>query len=64
MSDDSHHCWNCERCTWNPGPDCGRADHPHCATCGHCNGRHDHNEARAARAAVLTEAERIIEEAP
>jgi hypothetical protein len=33
-------CRNCERCTWNPGPDCGRADHPHCEACGHCLGRH------------------------
>ena len=33
-------CANCERCTWNPGPDCGKADHPHCPTCGHCMGRH------------------------
>lgn len=33
-------CAPCERCTWNPGPDCGRVDHPHCPTCGHCQGRH------------------------
>lgn len=33
-------CDNCERCTWNPGPDCGRADHEHCDKCGHCLGRH------------------------
>lgn len=33
-------CANCERCTWNPGPDCGVKDHPHCPTCGHCEGRH------------------------
>lgn len=34
-------CRNCERCTWNPGPDCGRAEHPHCPTCGHCEYRHE-----------------------
>jgi hypothetical protein len=34
------HCVRCERCTWNPGPDCGKAEHPHCETCGHCDGRH------------------------
>lgn len=34
-------CANCERCTWNPGPDCGRAEHPHCPTCGHCEYRHE-----------------------
>lgn len=33
-------CTHCERCTWNPGPDCGKAEHPHCPTCGHCEGRH------------------------
>ena len=33
-------CPNCERCTWNPGPDCGRREHPHCEKCGHCIGRH------------------------
>lgn len=33
-------CPNCERCTWNPGPDCGIAEHPHCPRCGHCCGRH------------------------
>lgn len=33
-------CEACERCTWNPGPDCGRADHAHCPRCGHCQGRH------------------------
>jgi hypothetical protein len=33
-------CDDCERCTWNPGPDCGKADHAHCPTCGHCEGRH------------------------
>lgn len=35
-----HACGNCERCTWNPGADCGKPDHPHCQRCGHCNGRH------------------------
>jgi hypothetical protein len=34
-------CANCERCTWNPGPDCGRREHPHCERCGHCIGRHE-----------------------
>lgn len=33
-------CETCERCSWNPGPDCGRPDHPHCSLCGHCEGRH------------------------
>lgn len=33
-------CAGCEWCTWNPGPDCGRPEHPHCPTCGHCEGRH------------------------
>ena len=33
-------CTTCERCTWNQGPDCGKADHPHCPTCGHCDMRH------------------------
>jgi hypothetical protein len=33
-------CPNCERCTWNPGPDCGRAEHAHCERCEHCIGRH------------------------
>lgn len=33
-------CFTCERCTWNPGPDCGRREHPHCPACGHCEGRH------------------------
>ena len=33
-------CENCERCTWNPGPDCGIAEHRHCEKCGHCEGRH------------------------
>jgi len=34
-------CEDCERCTWNPGPDCGKQDHPHCPSCGHCEGRHE-----------------------
>ncbi|MEU4224313.1 DUF2283 domain-containing protein [Nonomuraea sp. NPDC026600] len=38
--DPSTLCPACERCTWNPGPDCGKADHPHCPTCGHCEMRH------------------------
>ncbi len=33
-------CSSCERCTWNPGPDCGQADDPHCPACGHCAYRH------------------------
>jgi hypothetical protein len=33
-------CDDCERCTWNPGPDCEKRDHPHCLRCGHCLGRH------------------------
>ncbi len=33
-------CENCERCTWNPGPDCGIKEHLHCPICGHCEGRH------------------------
>lgn len=33
-------CASCERCTWNPGPDCGKQDHKHCPTCGHCQYRH------------------------
>jgi len=33
-------CIDCERCTWNPGPDCGVHDHLHCKICGHCIGRH------------------------
>jgi hypothetical protein len=33
-------CQNCERCTWNAGPDCGKPDHAHCERCGHCIGRH------------------------
>ncbi|MDN3356064.1 hypothetical protein [Actinomadura sp. DC4] len=61
MSEQS--CFNCERCTWNPGSDCGRADHPHCPVCGHCDGRHDHDTVRAAKAALLAETEQIIEEA-
>lgn len=36
-------CGNCERCTWNPGPDCGNADDPHCPDCGHCLYRHNPN---------------------
>lgn len=32
-------CETCERCTWNPGPDCATG-HPHCAACGHCFYRH------------------------
>ena len=36
-------CTNCERCTWNPGPDCERPDHPHCEACGHCRYRHYEN---------------------
>ena len=36
----AHVCQDCERCTWNPGPDCGKAEHPHCPACGHCEGRH------------------------
>ena len=38
--DEDGPCGYCERCTWNPGPDCGKAEHPHCPTCGHCEGRH------------------------
>ena len=37
-------CSTCERCTWNPGPDCGEIDHPHCPRCSHCQGRHESNE--------------------
>ncbi len=33
-------CHACERCTWNPGPDCGVPEHPVCPSCGHCMGRH------------------------
>lgn len=33
-------CSQCERCTWNPGPDCGKQEHPHCPDCGHCGYRH------------------------
>lgn len=33
-------CDSCERCTWNPGPNCVQADHPACPTCGHCRYRH------------------------
>lgn len=33
-------CVDCERCTWNPGPDCGLPEHRHCNVCGHCLGRH------------------------
>lgn len=33
-------CADCERCTWNPGPDCDLPEHPHCPVCGHCSGRH------------------------
>jgi hypothetical protein len=33
-------CRNCERCSWNPGSDCGRIEHPHCPHCGHCRARH------------------------
>lgn len=33
-------CASCERCTRNQGPDCGKSDHPHCPTCGHCTYRH------------------------
>jgi hypothetical protein len=36
----SKKCKNCERCTWNKGPDCGIAAHPHCDKCSHCMGRH------------------------
>lgn len=39
----AHKCSNCERCTWNKGPDCGLAEHPHCERCGHCLGRHYSN---------------------
>lgn len=35
-------CRNCERCTWNPGPDCGVVEHGHCERCGHCRRRHVH----------------------
>jgi hypothetical protein len=34
-------CTTCESCTWNPGPDCGKQDHPYCPTCGHCAYRHE-----------------------
>ncbi|MFI7630250.1 hypothetical protein [Microbispora rosea] len=34
-------CGDCERCTWNPGPDCGRPEHERCSDCGHCEGRHN-----------------------
>jgi len=34
-------CLNCERCTWNPGPDCRLQEHAHCERCLHCIGRHD-----------------------
>lgn len=34
-------CSSCERCTWNPGPDCGKRDHPHCQICDHCAYRHE-----------------------
>lgn len=34
-------CDDCERCTWNPGPDCGKTEHPHCEVCGHCQYRHE-----------------------
>lgn len=37
----THLCTDCERCTWNPGPDCGKTDHPHCTVCGHCQYRHE-----------------------
>lgn len=41
-------CVTCERCTWNPGPDCRRPEHEHCPFCGHCMGRHDRAAARPA----------------
>ena len=41
FAEDDGPCANCERCTWNKGPDCGVAEHPHCPTCGHCRGRHN-----------------------
>lgn len=44
---DPQACANCERCTWNPGPDCGKPEHPHCDTCGHCEGRHVRKGKRA-----------------
>lgn len=40
----SEACSTCERCTWNPGPGCGKADHPHCPTCGHCAYRHEQQQ--------------------
>lgn len=39
-------CDSCERCMWNPGADCGVADHPHCPTCGHCAYRHSRRRSR------------------
>lgn len=33
-------CQSCERCTWNQGGDCVKADHVHCPTCSHCVTRH------------------------
>ncbi|WP_157253181.1 DUF2283 domain-containing protein [Nonomuraea typhae] len=38
--DASRLCDSCERCTRNPGADCGKSDHPHCPRCGHCTYRH------------------------
>jgi hypothetical protein len=33
-------CYDCERYRFDPDSDCGKADHPHCPTCGHCQYRH------------------------
>ncbi|SET50006.1 hypothetical protein [Nonomuraea wenchangensis] len=43
-------CDSCERCTWNPGPDCGKGDHPHCPRCGHCTYRHTEQTAETGAA--------------
>lgn len=54
-------CPNCERCTWNPGADCGIAEHPLCERCGHCGYRHAAEAVSNARRLDLSEETAAIE---
>lgn len=54
MTEDDSPCPSCERCTWNPGPDCGKPDHPHCPICGHCTYRHKEQTTATGLARVRT----------
>lgn len=56
-------CADCERCTWNIGPDCRVDAHPHCVRCGHCQGRHS-EQSREPERFALTPALPIIEGRP